>query len=238
MESHQYKQGGWQYALDSPGGGDTSVTGWQILAIKSAREARIDVSANTMQRVERFFENCGDPKSGLTGYMGRGGGTDLGTAVGLIVQEFILKKANSPLARNAIRHLERRAAGGIGRSGDFYTLYNATLAMFLAGGDAWERWNGQVRDAVIGRQVTTGCARGSWGANGANDVGWGPYSRTLDTAWAVLTLEVYYRYSGQQESDAGISDALPTEQDDPPEPAPKKSPAAQRARPTRPPSKR
>ena len=186
MESHQYRQGGWQYALDSGGCGDTSVTGWQVLALKSALEAQISVAPETMQQVQQFYEQRGDPNTGLTGYSSRGGGTDLTTAVGLIVQEFILKQPDSPLAQKAIEHLGRRADAGIGRTGDFYTLYNATLSMFLAGGDPWQRWNSQVRDAVVQRQVKAGCERGSWTDN---------YKRTLGTAWAVLTLEVYYRYA-------------------------------------------
>ena len=66
--------------------------------------------------------------------------------------------------------------------------------MFLAGGKPWEEWNRRVREAVIARQEKTGCARGSWfdaiGTSHART-----YGRTLDTAWAVLTLEVYYRYA-------------------------------------------
>jgi hypothetical protein len=187
-ERHQYQGGGWRYALDSTGSGDTSVTGWQVLSLKSALEAKFDVAPETMRRVGQFFENCGDPATGRTGYVSRGGGTELGTAVGLIVQEFILAKPNSPLARNAIRYLAQRAEQGIGTSGDFYTLYNATLAMFLAGGNSWQQWNSQVRDAVVRRQQRDGCARGSW-TDG--------YGRTLGTAWAILTLEVYYRYAAR-----------------------------------------
>jgi hypothetical protein len=190
IERHQYARGGWQYALDSPGCGDTSVTGWQVLALKSALEADISVAPETIQRVQQFYEACGDPSTGRTGYQSRGGGTDLTTAVGLIVQEFILKQPNSPLAQKAIEYLGQRAEQGIGRSGDFYSLYNATLAMFLAGGDPWQQWNSHVRDAIVQRQEKNGCVRGSW-----ND----RYQRTLGTAWAVLTLEVYYRYAAGHE---------------------------------------
>ena len=83
-----------------------------------------------------------------------------------------------------------QAEGGVGAAGDFYTLYNATLAMFLAGGDPWKQWNGHVRDAVVERQTKNGCARGSWTDQ---------YGRTLGTEWAILTLEVYYRYAARRE---------------------------------------
>ena len=196
-EQHQYARGGWQYTLDNLYGcGDTSVSGWVILSLKSAMEAKIKVSPQTLDRVVKFYEICGDPQTGHTGYQGRGGGTDLLAAVGLIVQEFIVKKPNSELARNARRHLEQKADAGIGETGDFYTLYNATLAMFLAGGKPWEHWNGKVRDAVIARQEKSSCVRGSWQDR---------YGRTLGTAWAVLTLEVYYRYSRQQKSAASAA---------------------------------
>jgi hypothetical protein len=188
IESHQYAHGGWQYSLDSPGNGDTSVTGWQVLALKSAQEAKIDVSSGTIQRVEQFYESCGNAATGLTGYMTRTGGiTDLTTAVGLVVQIFFLHKPNSPLAQKAALHLKDKAST-LGVSGDFYTLYNGTLGMFLSRGDAWKQWNLGVRDAVVGRQEKNGCARGSWTDR---------YGRTLGTSWAVLTLEVYYRYASE-----------------------------------------
>ncbi len=217
MERHQYKAGGWQYNLDSLGCGDTSVTGWQVLALKSALEAKINVAPATMRRVQAFYEACGDPSTGQTGYASRGSGTDLTTAVGLIVQEFIVKTPDSPLAKQAVAHLRQRATqGNIGTSADFYTLYNSTLAMFLAGDDAWADWNRQVRDAVVRRQQKTGCARGSW-TDDARDK-WGDYARTLNTAWAVLTLEVYYRYAkGQPSSDEepSVTTAEPDEPDEP-----------------------
>jgi len=186
MEMHQYAGGGWRYDLDSDSMGDASVTGWQVLALKSALEAKIKFAPATLDRVAKFYEMLGDPATGRTGYVSRGSGSDAMTAVGLIVQEFVIKQPQSPLALTAAASLKERATQGIGQNGDFYTLYNGTLAMFLARGEAWNVWNQNVRDAVISRQVKTDCARGSWNHS---------YRRTLDTAWAVLTLEVYYRYS-------------------------------------------
>jgi len=190
MASHQYRRGGWQYSLNSNAIGDTSVTGWQMLALKSAIEADIEVTPATKERLKAFFDEVSDPRTGMTGYQYRGGGTQLTTAVGLIYQKFFSKAADAELTRNAADHLKPQATE-LGRNGDFYTLYNANLAMFLAGGDAWKNWNEEVRDAIIKRQVTKGCERGSWLSSAR-------YSRTLDTAWAVLALEVYYRYAKEQ----------------------------------------
>ena len=189
IQRHQYARGGWRYSKDSDAAGDTSVTGWQVLALKSAMEAKIIVSPQTMEQVQQFFESVKDPTTGRTGYYSRRDGTELTTAVGLIVEGLILKQPKSPFADKAAAGLRSRAVS-LGKAGDFYTLYNGSLAMALVGGDAWKEWNDGVRDSVIKRQETSGCARGSWDAARVC-----PYGRTLSTAWAILTLEVYYRYS-------------------------------------------
>ncbi len=191
IEKHQYTQGGWQYALDSGASGDTSVSGWQVLALKSAIEAEIPVQQATMDRVLRFFEKCGNPATGVTGYTPGGHATELTTSLGLIVQHFVARKPDSELAQNAARHLQAQLKQGGGMTGDFYKLYNGTLAMFLAGGEKWTTWNNVVRDSIIAQQSKTGCARGSWSGPTGH---LGVHGRTLDTAWAVLILEVYYRY--------------------------------------------
>ena len=51
---------------------------------------------------------------------------------------------------------------------EFYTLYNATLAMYQSGGENWNHWNDAVRDAVVANQTKgSGCDRGSWDPRGA-----------------------------------------------------------------------
>ena len=191
-EKHQYTQGGWQYAIDSKGCGDTSVSGWVMLSLKSAMEANIKVSPKTISRVVAFYERCGDPQTGLTGYQFRGNGSDLLAAVGLIVQEFIVKKPNSTLAqRPAASGAEGRC--GNRRDGRFLHLIQRHLGHVPCWGKTLEHWNDRVREAVIARQDKSGCLRGSWQDQ---------YGRTLGTAWAVLTLEVYYRYAGQQKKAA------------------------------------
>lgn len=196
MERNQCQSGGWQYNSNNPSGhgtGDTSVTGWQLLALKSAQMGKIPVKPQTMERVIDFYKSCGNAQTGMTGYQSSHSGSNLTTAVGLIVQQFIVKTPDSLLAKNAIKHLQRSSAH-LGAHGDYYTLYNATLGMFLAGGDDWKNWNRDVRDSILRRQEKSGCARGSWN-NDSRSAGTEPYYRTLNTAWAVLTLEVYYRYT-------------------------------------------
>jgi hypothetical protein len=94
--------------------------------------------------------------------------------------------------------------------------------MFLAGGEPWENWNEKVRNEVIKRQSTRGCARGSWGGSRKDKNPYQSYGRTLDTTWAILTLEVYYRYAKDKspdekndalEDDIGKAKGMPDEDD-------------------------
>ena len=64
--------------------------------------------------------------------------------------------------------------------------------MYQHGGDAWTRWNAQVRDQIIRRQRLKGHAAGSWDPDESQ---YGTHGgRIYCTALATLSLEVYYRY--------------------------------------------
>src|SRR5206468_2171236 len=94
-------------------------------------------------------------------------GSDALTAVGMLTHLLLLKDPEASLVGTSARHLagqsesyRDRVRGG---NAEFYTLYNATLAMYQAGGENWDRWNGAVRDAVVAIQSKgQGCERGSW----------------------------------------------------------------------------
>ncbi len=204
----QRDDGGWRYTEDRHGASDVSVSGWQVLALKTARRAEIsEVSQDCIARMEAFFRRCEDRASGRTFYQpGYNLPSDAPTAIGMLVHQFILEEPDSPLVASGANYLANEAdlAFKFGRKqpkkrnfaaapGDYYTFYNGTLAMFQAGGQPWKRWNDVVRDTLVDRQCgeDEGCRRGSWDPLGR----WSPEGgRVYSTALAVLTLEVYYRY--------------------------------------------
>jgi hypothetical protein len=206
IQYSQHNDGGWRYTDERELPSDTSVSGWQVLAMKAAKRAKIvAVNPECVAKVEDFFKRCEMPQPGRTGYMPGHAPSDATTGVGMLVHEFILEKPDSPLVQAGAKYLAgeaQRAWKGeaarkprfAARSGNFYTWYNCTLAMFLAGGEPWKQWNDVVRDHLVALQhrVPESCANGSW---------WDPddeYSleggRIYSTALAALTLEVYYRY--------------------------------------------
>lgn len=207
IHANQHTDGGWRYTDDLKRPGDTSVTGWQVLALKSAQEAGIPVHDQCIRKIRKFFEYREMGENGRTGYDDRIPQTDATTGVGMLAKQFLLGEPDAPLVSEAARYLadlaemkwaDRKATQ---EYADYYLWYNCTLAMFQVGGDLWRRWNDVVRDTIVNLQRHDGCARGSWDPN----TKWGRYGgRIYTTALAVLTLEVYYRYTRQQEIDDGV----------------------------------
>lgn len=206
----QHRDGGWRYTPDLNAPSDSSVSGWQVLALKSAKEAGMKIEPECIESIRRFFDAQAMPRNGRTAYQRRNVLTEATTGVGMLARQFLLDEPDGPLVREAAAYLadfiEAAATAGPQRprrrakapkQTDYYLWYNCTLAMFQAGGPAWQRWNDVVRDAIIDLQERDGCQRGSWGP----DAQWGQQGgRIYSTALAILTLEVYYRYALQDES--------------------------------------
>ncbi len=198
IDAMQHDDGGWRYTSDRRQPSDTSVTGWQVLALKSAREAGVSLNGEKLQKIRRFFEARATGEHGRTGYLDHGVPTEATTGVGMLARQFLLGEPDSPYVRDAAEYLAGYSTATwpdrVSQSArsDYYLWYNCTLAMFQAGGEPWKRWNGLVRDAIIGLQRREGCARGSWDPDGR----WGSQGgRIYSTSLAALTLEVYYRYA-------------------------------------------
>ena len=202
IAEHQHNDGGWRYTLQKEERSDTSVSGWAMLALKSAREAEFPVSPETLNQTRYFFKSC-ETADGRTSYQsGEAANSDALTAVGMLTHLLLIKDKGAPLVGTSGDHLAAQAEYyrdqvRAGRA-EFYTLYNATLAMYQAGGANWDRWNGAVRDAVVANQSKgPGCERGSWDPKGT--FGGGQGGRIYSTALATLMLEVYYRFSREAE---------------------------------------
>lgn len=201
IEDQQHNDGGWRYTPEKTSPSDASISGWAMLALKTAKEADLKVEEDTVSRMTAFFEQLADPLTGRTHYQGTAYLTHATTGVGMMVDEFIKHEPQSELVRLGASYLADEAEAGWGkekqqRMSDFYAWYNCTLAMFLAGGDTWDRWNNVIRDHLVSLQIHgEGCERGSWEPNDR----WGDAGgRIYSTALSVLSLEVYYRFTREK----------------------------------------
>jgi len=199
----QQDGGGWDYGPAATGRNDTSITGWQLMALKSAHSAGIEVPWQTLFGIMRHLDAKTSPlgdvvyadRSPATGRRGPGM-----AAVGLLSYQMLgWPRDTQLLTRQAdilLRDLPDWDSMAANTRAHYlhsmYYWYYGSLAMFNMGGSWWREWNGRLRDGLIGRQHTTGERRGSWDPpkNGFDSVG----GRVYTTALNVLNLEVYYRY--------------------------------------------
>jgi len=178
------KGGGWRYRPQEPG--DTTVTGWQLMALKSADMAGLKVDRSVHYAAQRFLDSVASDEGSQYGYLDRTPRRST-TAIALLCRMYGgWVRGNPPLVRG-IGHL---AAWGPSVT-DIYYNYYATQVLRHWGGSDWKRWNEAMREYLISMQETKGHESGSWYFDDEHSrVG----GRLYTTSMAVMILEVYYRY--------------------------------------------
>lgn len=176
--------GGWRYTPGEPG--DTTVTGWQLMGLKSAQMAGLHVPTPNIALVHHFLDSVASDEGAQYGYMTPQAQATT-TAIGLLCRMYTGWRRDRPALERGVKLL---AEWGPSEDNMYYNYY-ATQVLFHWGGPAWEKWNRQMRDYLVATQATQGHEAGSWHFRGGRgDVG----GRLYNTAVAVMTLEVYYRY--------------------------------------------
>lgn len=201
--------GGWHYApfpLGNPPG-DTSVVGWQMMAIKSGAMAGLNIDLDSVRRGNGFLDSMLVP--GGFGYhysmdSKLRNPTEYRaamTACGVLCRMYSGWNKEEPTIKAAVA---RFVADGPKKNDSYYNYY-ATQVLKQYGGPEWEAWNTKMRDQIVSTQVQTGHAAGSWFGEeehrAATEGG-----RLYCTCMATMMLEVYYRYmplyAEQAEEDA------------------------------------
>jgi len=204
--------GAWRYDVPPIGDNDTSVTGWMIFALASAKDAGLTVDDEALLGGLSWIDEVTDPNSGRVGYDGpntlssrtpanqlwpREKGEAM-TAVGMLCRIFLKQDENTTVGGEKIlaKHADLLKTklpewDEAGYGCDMYYWYYGTYAMFQFGGDGWKKWNAAMKEALLKHQRDSGDEKGSWDPVGP----WG-YSggRVYSTALMTLCIEVYFRY--------------------------------------------
>ncbi len=204
----QLDDGGWRYKRGQPGGGDMSIFGWQLMSLKSAQAAGLEIPLATRQKMNQFLQQRGLGKSGgLAAYRAKERPSVAMTAEALFCKQMLGLPREHPSCNEAVNFLLANPPNR--QTLNLYTWYYSTLAMFQYGGKEWDRWNVPLRDLLIAEQVIAGPYAGSWEPRDQ----WGGYGgRIYSTAFAALTLEVYYRYLPLYRTTAPPTTASPSPQ--------------------------
>ncbi len=180
----QHDAGGWRY---NPGQkGDTTVTGWQVMALKSAEMAGLRVPTPTIVSTRMFLDSVQTEQGAYYGYLAPGKEPSP-TAIGLLLRMYLGWRHDHSSLKLGVAYIYDLAPS----RHDLYFNYYGTMVMSHYGGEPWEAWNGVLRDHLVNTQSKRGHESGSWYfPDEHGDQG----GRLYNTAMAVLILEVYYRY--------------------------------------------
>jgi len=185
--------GAWDYSPKSKRM-DTSVSGWQLMALKSADLAGIEIPAESLRLAGVWLDRVASgSKKGIYGYDRAGFKTSAMVAEGMFSQQLLGKMdASHPRMKESANHMLQHLPKNKGKQADYYYWYYGTLSSYVNKGEVWEKWNPVMREILIDRQVKGGRDEGSWDykhGNHSKQMG-----RVITTAIATLSLEVYYRY--------------------------------------------
>ncbi|NMC20821.1 MAG: terpene cyclase/mutase family protein, partial [Thermogutta sp.] len=190
----QHSAGGWRY--DPGQAGDTSVLGWQLMALRSGKMAYLRVPDSAFAGASRYLDSAqADRYGGRYAYLPGGGGTPTMTAEALLCRQYLGWSRDHPGLEMGAYYLlneNRPSSQKLDTSMPwFYYIYYATQVMHHIGGDFWRLWNDAMKETLLTTQRKTGSLAGSWdpldqyGRQGG---------RIYTTALAICTLEVYYRH--------------------------------------------
>lgn len=184
----QDQQGGWRY---EPGeGSDTSVTGWFVMALQSARMGGLSVPSITLDRIQDYLDLASDDGGTLYGYRPGAGNETPMTAEALLCRQYLGWGRNDPRMSAGVAHLLQYPIDW--NNQNTYYWYYATQVMHHMGGAPWQEWNEVMRETVPSRQLRDGKEAGSWSPV---DDTWGAHGgRLYMTCLCTYMLEVYYRH--------------------------------------------
>ena len=154
--------GGWRYNPKDPG--DTSVVGWQLMALKSTHLAGLNVGGSVFSATSKWLDSVAVHNGVEYAYQPGQGSSPAMTSVGLLCRQYLGAKRDDPMLTGGmsylLNHLPDEGFPNV------YYWYYATQVMHNMNGSEWDTWNHKIRNLLLSTQVrnTDQCANGSWPA--------------------------------------------------------------------------
>lgn len=178
--------GGWRYTPRD--GGDTSVVGWQIMALHSCEQLGFNIPEETRSKSYRFLDHVTRDQTLLAGYQ-NAGPTPPMTAEAAFCRILLGQKFASNQVEQATQYMLDNPPSK--KNHNFYYFYYGSLMLSQLNNEIWPQWNDMMREHIVSQQSSSGELDGSWDTN----TQWGTRGgRIYTTSMAALTLQVYYRY--------------------------------------------
>jgi hypothetical protein len=187
--------GGWMYYYNKSTPSDTSVSVWQIQALKA-----IHLGGNKIEGLEPCLDRAmeclkrAQNGDGSFGYRGADGRKTL-TGAGIFGLQ-MWNHANDPAVTKGLQWIRKDLPkhGFTDAEMNLYGWYYYTMCSFQGGGSAWTHWRNRFEKELLTHQNPDG----TWADEGGSEVtgagAGGGSANVYRTALCTLMLEVYYRY--------------------------------------------
>jgi hypothetical protein len=181
-----FHKGGWRYTVNGSES-DISVTGWQVMALRAAKNVGCDVPPERIEMAIEYINNCHDSFTGGYRYMRGSQVTIACTGTSILALELSGKEYHrSPTSLKAGSYILKGNMSPFSAH-YFYGIYYCSQAMFQLGDNYWNTFREKLHDQLFNNQN----ANGSWTGRARDDNTFGP---SYCTSMAILGLTVEYRY--------------------------------------------
>jgi hypothetical protein len=183
-------EGGWRYTprIDS----DTSVSGWFVMGLQSARMSGLKVPSQAFEGVSLYLNAAANKNGTRYSYQPGVPATPSMTAEALLCRQYLGWQHDDSRLKDGTEYLLTQLPVWKSPERDVYYWYYATQVCHHMGGDYWQRWNTVMREVLPANQIREGPECGSWDPLGDR---WGSQGgRLYVTCLSLYILEVYYRY--------------------------------------------
>jgi hypothetical protein len=175
-------KGGWRYQ-HATNESDLSVTGWQLLALRAAKDIGCDVPAQNIDLAVGYVKRCASGRG--FGYQPGNGPTSSMTAAGVLALQ-VCDHHDDPEVHAGMAMLQQQPM----RQNDgwyFYGAYYQSISAYKYGGADWELTKATLFKELLSIQDPTGC----WQSPGGMERNQG---LVYSTSLVVLALTVEYGY--------------------------------------------
>jgi len=148
----QNGEGGWRYS-PQPKDADISVTVLQVVSLRAAKNAGLDVPQETIDRAVKYVKSCYDERSGGFTYQPRNKGPGFARTAAAIYSLQVCGLYEDPMVDKGSAYLLKES-----RDREWFTYghFYAAPAQYMRGGKIWSDWYTKVRDDLMKRAKREG----------------------------------------------------------------------------------
>lgn len=180
----QQHDGGWRYQPTS-GDSDLSVTAWQLLALRAAKDIGCDIPSRNIDRAIAYIKRLRVQRGGGFGYMAAHGATVTRAGTGIVALEVCGEHRTEDTMAAARLVLTRPLTKQ--EHYFYYGAYYCTVGMYKVGGEEWQTARPVLYETILSLQSPSGF----WAPLHGSERGAG---EVYATSMALLALCIEYGY--------------------------------------------